>query len=68
MKNKSRWYYPRGLNSVEWRRKYFKKYREWIWDEDLLDTDISKVELILYMLYPIRTPFITFLFFSKKKQ
>ena len=59
---KAKWYYPRGINSHTWRKKYFYKYGKWIWTDELLEADIPRVDIILYMLKPLKTPF----FLNKK--
>lgn len=58
---KAKWYYPRGLDNVFWRKKYFYKYGKWIWGDELLEADISRVDIILYMMKPFTTPFLTML-------
>jgi len=61
LSGKAKWYYPRGLNNIFWRKKYFYKYSKWIWGNDLLYIDIPKVDIILYMLKPFKTPLLTIL-------
>ncbi len=58
---KAGWYYPRGINSQTWRKKYFYKYGKWIWTDELLEADISRADIILCMLKPMTTPFLTLL-------
>ncbi len=55
------WYYPRGTNSPKWRKKYFYKYGSWLWDEELLEAEISHIDRILYMLRPYNSPILTYL-------
>ena len=56
---RAKWYYRRGINNVLWRRKYFYKYADWIWDDELLEIDIPKIDILLYTLNPMATPFLT---------
>lgn len=57
-----KWYYVRGLKSLEYRKLYFYKHYNWLWSNELYEKEIPLLNRILYVqLKPVNTPLLTLL-------